>query len=64
MAPVWFFLSFHFFSPVPFLLYQVFFLAPTPPQPTTSDDTAKLHWIPTLLFSFLNFVRKHESKNI
>ena len=46
MPPVWIFFSFFFF-----LLYQVLLsLAPTPPQHATSNNTAKLHWIPTLLF--------------
>lgn len=37
-------------------------LTPPPPQHATSNNTAKLHWIPTLLSPI--FVRKQESKDI
>ncbi|KAG7223442.1 hypothetical protein INR49_015545, partial [Caranx melampygus] len=39
-------------------LRSIIFVFPAPappPQPATSNDTAKLHWIPTLLLSFLIF---------
>lgn len=51
-------------SCVDFLFYFIKsppFPAPTP-QHATSNNTAKLHWIPTLLF--LIFVWNQESKNI
>lgn len=36
------------------------FPAPAPPpQPATSNDTAKLHWIPTPRLSFLIFFKKN-----
>lgn len=48
-----------YFIEIPFLP------APAPPpQPATSNNTAKLHWIPTLLLSFLIFVRKHKRARI
>lgn len=71
MAPVWcFFFFFRFlllFFLVPLLHFYfikiLLFPAPTPPlQPATSDDTAKLHWIPTLLLSFLIFVRNKRAR--
>lgn len=39
---------------------------PPPPRPATSNDSAKLHWIPALLLlSFLIFCKTTpESKNI
>lgn len=62
-----FFFCLFFWSPCSISTLSKIFLfpAPTPPpQPATSDDTAKLHWIPTLLLSFLIFVRKHKRARI
>lgn len=57
-----------FFVPPP-LLHFYFIKIPLipapapPPQPATSNNTAKLHWIPALLL-FLIFVRKHKRARI
>lgn len=50
MPPVWIFFFYFIKSPLP---------APTPPpQHATSNNTAKLHWIPTLLFLILYETRR------
>ena len=66
MAPFFFVFVFCFFgSPVPFLLIKILLFPappPPPPQPATLNNTAKLHWIPSLPFSFLIFVREHRGQ--
>lgn len=66
LSPI-FFLFFFFLAPLLHFYFIKILLFPAPappPQPATSNDTAKLHWIPTLLLSFLIFLRKHKRARI